>query len=144
MGFYKKKLIYVCLYRLILITSNIAHMVSFWKSSLLDNVLRSSLDLSSLLHSILGKKIMKHVRIPPKIKNILVILLQMQKTTLTIVLGNTKVDRKRKCYFILNFVYNKSIVYRSMYSFYYPSWAKYFHYVFILLSFLGKIFSFII
>jgi len=37
---------------------------------------------------------MKHVRIPPKIKNILVILLQMQKTTLTIVLGNTKVDRK--------------------------------------------------
>jgi len=82
MGFYKKKLIYVCLYRLILITSNIAHMVSFWKSSLLDNVLRSSLDLSSLLHSILGKKIMKHVRIPPKIKNILVILLQMQKTTL--------------------------------------------------------------
>ena len=31
-------------------------MVSFWKSSLLDNVLRSSLDLSSLLHSILGKK----------------------------------------------------------------------------------------
>ena len=25
---------------------------------------------------------MKHVRIPPKIKNILVILLQMQKTTL--------------------------------------------------------------
>ena len=43
-------------------------MVSFFKSSLLDNVLRSSLDLSSLLHSILGKKIMKHVRIPPKIK----------------------------------------------------------------------------
>jgi hypothetical protein len=37
---------------------------------------------------------MKHVRISPKIKNILVILLQMQKTTLTIVLGNTKVDRK--------------------------------------------------
>ena len=37
---------------------------------------------------------MKHVIIPPKIKNILVILLQMQKTTLTIVLGNTKVDRK--------------------------------------------------
>ena len=129
MGFYKKKLIYVCLYRLILITSNIAHMVSFWKSSLLDNVLRSSLDLSSLLHSILGKKIMKHVRIPPKIKNILVILLQMQKTTLTIVLGNTKVDRK------------SNVILFSILSIKKYSIQKY---VFILLSFLGKIFSFII
>ena len=126
MGFYKKKLIYVCLYRLILITSNIAHMVSFWKSSLLDNVLRSSLDLSSLLHSILGKKIMKHVRIPPKIKNILVILLQMQKTTLTIVLGNTKVDRKSNVILFSILSIKKYSIQKYVFILL-PSWAKYFH-----------------